>query len=320
MARSLRIQYGGAFYHVTARGNEKKRIYFSNVDYEKFKYYIIRAQDKYQFLLHCFVLMVNHYHLVIGTPFANLNSIMHYINSSYTNYVNRKMKRSGHLLQGRYKAILIDHDSYLLEVSRYLHLNPVRAGIVQRPEDYPHSSYGSFIGKRSGEIICRDFILRMVSQHEKKAIQVYRHFVEHAMGTHLDNPLKKIYGGVIAGEDSFITDVLEKVAKPDLSDDDIANRRALRSQYTPDEIVEKLSLILNVGKNTIVNGTIRNYRSMAIYLMKQYTGLTNKEIGRIFGNLSYSGVSKVCRRFEEKINKDGPLRRKVMAIMSNVKG
>jgi len=323
MARSLRVQYNGAFYHVTARGNEKKRIYFSNPDYEKFKYYINRAQDKYQFLLHCFVLMVNHYHLVIETPFANLNSIMHYINSSYTNYVNRKMKRTGHLLQGRYKAILIDHDSYLLELSRYLHLNPVRAGIVQRPEDYPHSSYGSFIGKRSDGNICRDFILRMVSQHEKKAMQAYRNFVEHAMGTNLDNPLKKIYGGVIAGEASFITNVMGKLAKLDLSDDDIANRRTLRLRYTPDEIMEQLSLILNVDRDTIVNGTMRDYRSIAIYLMKKCTGLTNKDIGQIFGKLSYSGVSKVYRRFEEKIGKDSSLRKKVMEIMeimSNVKG
>jgi REP element-mobilizing transposase RayT len=320
MARSLRIQYDGAFYHVTARGNEKRRIYFSNADYEKFKYYINRAQEKYQFLLHCFVLMVNHYHLVIETPFANLNSIMHYINSSYTNYVNRKMKRSGHLLQGRYKAILIDHDSYLLELSRYLHLNPVRAGIVQRPEDYPYSSYVSFIGKRSDENICRDFILGMVSQHEKKAMQAYRNFVEHAMGTHLDNPLQKIHGGVIAGERSFVTNALGKLAKLDLSDDDIANRRALRSRYTPDEIMEKLSLIWNVDRNIIVNDTIRGYRSIAIYLMKKYTGLTNKEIGQVFGNLSYSGVSKVYRRFEEKIGKDRSLKKKVADLMSNVKG
>jgi putative transposase len=171
MARPLRIQYSGAFYHVTARGNEKKRIFFSNADYEKFKYYVSMAQDKYGFFLHCFVLMINHYHLVIETASANLNSVMHYINSSYTNYVNRKMERTGHLLQGRYKALLIDHDSYLLELSRYLHLNPVRAGIVQKPEDYPHSSYGSFIGIRKAEGVSRDFILGMISQYENKAMK-----------------------------------------------------------------------------------------------------------------------------------------------------
>ena len=96
------------------------------------------AQEKYGYLLHCYVLMTNHYHLIIETPRANLSSVMHYINSSYTNYINIKKRRSGHLFQGRYKAILIDRDSYLLELSRYLHLNPVRAKMVERPEDYPY--------------------------------------------------------------------------------------------------------------------------------------------------------------------------------------
>ena len=127
MARPLRIEYEGAFYHVTTRGNEQKKIFFSNSDYEKFKHYLKKSQEKYGYLLHCFVLMTNHYHLLIETPKPNLNRVMHYINSSYTNYINIKRKRSGHLFQGRYKAILIDRDNYLLELSRYIHLNPVRA-------------------------------------------------------------------------------------------------------------------------------------------------------------------------------------------------
>lgn len=320
MARPLRIQFSGAFYHVTARGNEKKRIYFSNADYDKFKYYVDKARDKYAFVLHCYILMINHYHLVLETPSANLNSIMHYINSSYTNYVNRKMKRSGHLFQGRYKAILIDQDIYLLELSRYIHLNPVRAGMVQRPEDYPHSSYGSFIGKRKDESVYRDFILKMISQNGKKAMQNYKSFVENAIGEKLDNPLKKIYGGAIAGGDLFIKKVLSKLENLDLTKSDIANRRELRSQCRPEEIISKLSSVLKVDRDKVVNGRIKDYRSIAIYAMKKYTGLANKEIGQIFGNLSYSGVSKVYRRFEEKIEKDSSLKRKVMEIMSNVKG
>ncbi len=320
MARPLRIQYSGAFYHVTARGNEKKRIYFSNADYEKFSYYISRAQDKYGFILHCFVLMMNHYHLVIETPSANLNSIMHYINSSYTNYVNRKMKRAGHLLQGRYKALLIDHDSYLLELSRYLHLNPVRAGIVQKPEDYPYSSYGCFIGTRKAEGVARDFILGMVSPHGEKAMHAYKHFVNNAIGAKPDNPLKRIYGGVIAGEDSFIKKILGRLTDVDLTRSDISNRRALKSATAPEEIIDKISIALNVDRDNIVSGKIRNYRSMAIYIMKNCTGLANREIGKFFGNLSCSGVSKVCRRFEEKIGNDRSLRKKVADILSNVKG
>jgi REP element-mobilizing transposase RayT len=319
MARPLRIQYNGAFYHVTARGNEKKRIYFSHSDYEQFKYYLRKAQGKFDYLLHCFVLMVNHYHLVIETPNPNLHKVMHYINSSYTNYVNKKKKRSGHLLQGRYKAILIDQDSYLLELSRYIHLNPVRAEMVLRPEEYPYSSYVSFIN-RGDDIVYRDFILRIISKNEKEAIQNYKSFVEEAIGEKLDNPLNKIYGGAIAGGDLFVKKVLRRLRNVDLDKGEISNRRELKSIYRPEEIIEKISLVLNVSRDGIVNSEIKDSRAIAIYLMKKYTGLTNREIGHIFGNLSYSGVSKVNRRFEKKIQKDSSLKRKVLEIMSNVKG
>ena len=107
MARPLRIEFEGAFYHITARGNERREIYESRSDYEKFKEYIKGAQEKYCFILHAYALMTNHYHLIIETPKANLSKIMHYINGSYTTYFNARRKRSGHLFQGRYKALLV---------------------------------------------------------------------------------------------------------------------------------------------------------------------------------------------------------------------
>ena len=126
MARPLRIEYEGAFYHVASRGNDQRKIYSAKTDYEKFESYLRDAQDKYGYLLHCYVLMTNHYHLLIETPNANMSKVMHYINGSYTNYINRRRNRSGHLFQGRYKAILVDRDSYILELSRYLHLHLVK--------------------------------------------------------------------------------------------------------------------------------------------------------------------------------------------------
>ena len=99
MARPIRIEYRGAFYHVTARGNERKRIFFNKADYQKFKEYVSGAQDKFNLFLHCYMLMTNHYHLILETPEGNLTKVMHYLNGSYTNYVNRRRRRSGHLLQ-----------------------------------------------------------------------------------------------------------------------------------------------------------------------------------------------------------------------------
>ena len=159
MARPLRIEYPGAYYHVTARGNERKRIYFNKNDYLKFREYIEDAEEKYGCLLHVYVFMTNHYHMILETPQANISKVMHFINGSYTNYINKKRDRSGHLFQGRYKALLIDRDNYLLELSRYIHLNPVRANIVDKPEEYINSSYRSYVGNRKDDIVHHDQIL-----------------------------------------------------------------------------------------------------------------------------------------------------------------
>ena len=181
-----------------------RRIFFGKGDYDKFKEYLQEAQNKYGYRLHCFVLMTTHYHLLMETPNANMSKVVHYINSSYTNYINRKRNRSGHLLQGRFKGILVDQDSYLLELSRYLHLNPVRAKMVDRPENYGYSSYLSYVSKNCEAIVTRDLILGMISGEERKAPKMYREFVERGMNEELKNPLSAVYGGVILGGKAFI--------------------------------------------------------------------------------------------------------------------
>ena len=141
MGRPLRIEFPGAHYHVTSRGNEQKDIFKSKADREQFLGYLESAVSRYGAVIHAWCLMTNHHHLLLETPLANLSQIMRHINGAYTNYFNTKRKRVGHLFQGRYKAILIEADAYLLELSRYIHLNPVKAKIVSRLEDYPWSSY-----------------------------------------------------------------------------------------------------------------------------------------------------------------------------------
>ena len=141
MGRPIRIQYPGALYHVTSRGNERRDIFMDGDDRRKFLGIISDYHDRYGIVLHCYVFMDNHYHLVLETPLGNLVKVMHGLNSSYTGYFNRRYARTGHVFQGRYKAIVVDKDAYLLELSRYVHLNPVRGGVVNRPEKYAWSSY-----------------------------------------------------------------------------------------------------------------------------------------------------------------------------------
>ena len=322
MARPLRIEYEGAFYHVSSRGNEQKDIYQLPSDYERFKGYVHEAQQKYGFLLHGYVLMPNHFHLVVETPQANLSQLMHYISGSYTTYFNRRAKRSGHLFQGRYKAILIEHDRYLLELSRYVHLNPVRAGLTQLPEDYPYSSYSSYVSPEAERIVNRDLIWSMVSRDEDAAARRYRDFVNDALGLPAQNPLRKVYAGAILGSDAFIRESLKRMEGADLDRKDIAHRKALHRSHGVDDIMAAVALHCSVTGEDIMQKK-GLYRNMAIYLTKKHTGLTNRQIGEIFGNIGYSGVSRVHERFGERLSKDRALADavdRIEASLSNVKG
>ena len=322
MARPLRIAYEGAFYHVTARGNERKNIFLSRRDYEKFLSYLTEAINKYGILLHAFVLMANHYHLILETPNANLSSFMHSLNSAYTTYFNIKREQSGHLFQGRYKAILVDADNYLLELSRYIHLNPVRAGIVGRPEDYPYSSFRVYIFPKEETVVLRDLIWRMISREGKKAPKQYRKFVESALTQKPKTPFEKVYGGVILGGESFIREVLQHLNDQSLRSKETSHRRALTSATSDiGEIVHLLSMYFKVPKEKVI--TSSPYKGYAVYLARKHTPFTNSEIGEYFGGITYSAVTKIGTRLKERMKDDEKVKgeiRSLEEILSRVKG
>lgn len=322
MARPLRIAFEGAFYHITARGNERKKIFLSHRDYEKFLSYLTDALHKYGVILHAFVLMTNHYHLIIETPKANLSSFMHSLNSAYTTYFNIKRERSGHLFQGRYKAMLIDVDNYLLELSRYIHLNPVRAGLTGRPEDYRYSSYRAYIFPKEEALNFRDLLWNMVGKGEKDGPRSYREFVETGLREQSKNPFREVYGGVILGGKGFIQEVLQRLNDQEIQKKEIAHRRALES-IAPD-IDEIMDLVCNqfkISKEKIQ--TTSPFKGYAVYLVRKHTPLSNTEIGRYFGGIGYSTVTKIGTRIKEKMYKDRKLREEIMKIeeqLSRVKG
>ncbi len=178
MARPLRINYPGAFYHITSRGNERKPVFKSNIDREKFLEYLESATLRYNAVIHAYCLLDNHYHFLLETPSGNLPQIMRHINGAYTTYFNIKRKRSGHLFQGRYKSILVDIDEYAKELSRYIHLNPVRAKIVEKPEEYKWSSFQDYIGLRKPYgWLARNFILGYFNDNTLVAQKEYKNFV-----------------------------------------------------------------------------------------------------------------------------------------------
>lgn len=322
MARPLRIVYEGAFYHITARGNERKKIFLTRKDYEKFLSYLTDALHKFGMVLHPFVLMANHYHLVVESPKANLSSFMHTLNSAYTTYFNIKRGRSGHLFQGRYKAFVIDKDHYLLELSRYIHLNPVRAGMAERPEEYPYSSLRPYLFPKEESIVFRDLIWDMISKERKKAPQRYRDFVESALLEKPRNPFEKVYGGAILGGRAFIKEVLQRLNDQNLGSKEISHRRVLASTTSDiDEIVQLLSKHFRVPKEKV--NTSSPYKGYAVYLARRHTPFSNSEIGGYFGGITYSAVTKIGTRLKERMEEDRELRADIKGLeetLSRVKG
>lgn len=314
MARPLRVEYEGATYHVTARGNERKKIFNSGRDYDKFIEYVTDAREKYRFLLHAYVLMGNHYHLIVETPEGNLSRVMHYINSSYTTYTNIKRKRCGHLLQGRFKAILIDKDSYLLELSRYLHLNPVRAKIVDTPQAYRYSSYQAYINDNGADLIHTETILGMMSGKGNKARKRYRDFVDAGINCESKNPLKNVYGGMILGDEIFIRGILQRLKYNEVSGEEVSNRKDLRRRLEPQEVLNAVSTYFRLSGDEVLSDRRSSARKAFVYLLKKYAAIGNREICEMVGCTSISAATKICRGLEQTLEKDATLRKAVKTL------
>jgi REP element-mobilizing transposase RayT len=208
MARPLRIEYPGACYHVMSRGNERRAIVRDDADRHKRLDWLRRTVETYDWRLHAFVLMNNHDHLFVETPLANLSAGMQFLNGSYTSYFNRRHRRSGHLFQGRYKAQLVEEEAYYLEVSRYVHLNPVRARCVERPEQYRWSSYpGYHNSRRTRAWTTYEKVLGEFGRDPKKARAAYRQFVAAGVQEKPVSPFSQAFGGVVVGSETFIARV-----------------------------------------------------------------------------------------------------------------
>ena len=321
MGRPLRIEYPGALYHVTSRGNERRDIFLDDSDRRKFLDILEDYHDRYGILIYCYVVMDNHYHVVVETPQGNLLKVMHGINSGYTGYFNRKYGRAGHLFQGRYKGILVERDAYLLELSRYVHLNPIRARMVDRPERYKWSSYPGYIWKRK-EVLWVEYVwvLSQFGSNRERSKKKYREFVSKGMQETNNNPLRDLYGQVILGREKFVEKTKGLLKGKEVSQE-IAERKRLIDQPKAEDILSAVASKFEMGIDILKGKGARNNKAkkMAIYLIKRYSGLGNQEIGELFGGIHYSAVSKSSARLEREMAENRSLRKLVEDIISHVK-
>ncbi len=310
MARPLRIEYPGALYHVTSRGNEKKDIFRGIKDREKFLSYLSSAWERYGAVFHAYCLMSKHFHLMVETPLGNLSRIMKHINGSYTTYFNLKHKRVGHLLQSRYKAILVQADTYAAELSRYIHLNPVRAKMVPSPEKYRWSSCNLYLEGKTPPWLSTSLVLGYFGREDEDRRRNYRNYLFEAIDKESRNPLANSVASTILGTDDFVRDIREKYLGEKESDRDLP---ALRDLSRGPEVTE----IKALSEDAFPENE-RLARMAGIYLCWRFSGAKLKEIGGLYG-ISESGVNRACHRFENMMERDDDLRESLMGLTEKLK-
>ncbi|HUF17986.1 MAG TPA: transposase [Thermoanaerobaculia bacterium] len=253
MARPLRLDYPGAVWHITSRGNERKNIFRSDADRRLFLEFLADAVRRYGWLVYSYVLMSNHYHFVVETPVPNLSRGMQWLNGKYAQRFNKRHKRVGHLFQGRFKGFLVEKDLYLNEVLRYVVLNPVRAGMVSRPEEYRWSSYRATAGYcASPGWLATDRVLDRIHPDHEQARQSYREYVDERL-TDPRSPWENLVAQLYLGSEAWIEKMREVIeAKPRSDEHPQAQRTPLQPPMAT--IIEAVAETFHVDSDLIRHG------------------------------------------------------------------
>jgi len=331
MARALRIQYPGAYYHVTCRGNDRKRIFGDDKDRNEFLKLLENSLDVYRVNLYSYVLMSNHFHFLIQTPAGNLSEFMRHFNVCYTGYYNYRHSRSGHLYQGRYKSFLVDVDNYLLEVSRYLHLNVVRVYNLKTAsldekinllESYKWSSLPGYISKNKIEKFVKyDLILSLSGSRAS-----YYKFILEGLNKDIKDPFKGIKNGGILGGDKFLKKIKKEYLEYGSKREQPIYRELKSGTIKPEDLINEAAKYFNIKKEEFLikqgDGIKRGILGELLY---KYSKLKQKDIGKILGNIDYSAVSKLRIRLKKKMEENGEIKkqfkeleRKIIGKLSNV--
>lgn len=280
MARPLRVEYEGALYHITSRGNAQQDIYVDDEDRDSFLEVLAVVVDRFNWICHAYCLMSNHYHLLVETPDANLSRGMRHLNSVYTQRFNRRHRRVGHVLQGRFKSILVERESHLLELARYVVLNPVRAGMVRSVRHWPWSSYRSTAGQEQPlPLLTTDWILAQFGDDPKRATANYRKFVRKGRGVGVWDQLR---GGILLGSEDFVGDLA-----PQLHDATLQTEILRRERFVARPSLEDI----------FTRCSTKDARNAGIYEATRIHGYRLSELEAYLG-LHYSTISRIASRVD----------------------
>jgi REP element-mobilizing transposase RayT len=314
MARPLRLAFAGGVYHVTARGNERKAIVRDDPDRARFVDTLAAMVDRYRVRCHAWVLMTNHYHLLLETPSPNLSPALRYLNGVYTQAFNRRHRRVGHLFQGRFKAIVVEKDAYLLELCRYVVLNPVRAGVVTTPRAYPWSSYRSTAGLTEAPSWLRvDWVLEQFGHRRSAAQTQYRQFVVEGIRQPA-RPWAQVVGQVYLGSEAFVRRVQQHGA-PRGEDREIPLSQRQPCWLSPEAVLRRVAQGYGVRVGDLVRPTRRpsEARQVALYGLRRWAGEALPAIARRMG-IGYSAVSRRVSAVAQRLAEDRGLRARLAAL------
>jgi len=317
MARQPRVEYPGALYHVITRGNQRQKIFYDDRDRRKYLEILWRLKKVHSFRLHAYVLMLNHVHLLLETgAVGRLSRIMQRLSSGYTQYFNGRHRLAGHLFQGRYKAILCDKDSYLLELSRYLHLNPVRAKMVEDPGKYAWSSYGGYIGESRGQSwLDTQEVLHQFSRNVSEARKLYRKFVLEAIGEGHREEYYEVLDGRFLGDREFAEEIKAKAESPGY----------VRIKIKAEAFLKAACGVFNKKREEVRGAGKERERVRAreaiCYVGRTRTELSVKSLAAALG-VDGTCVSRSVSRVESKLAEDKGMKKavdEIVAVIENGK-
>jgi len=321
MARAWRIEYEGALYHVLSRGNEKQDIVLSDDDRRLFLATVGEMAERFDIDLFAYVLMDNHYHLLFRTNQANLCRSMQWFGATYTKRLNLRHNRVGHLFQGRYKNMLVQNNAYLLQLSYYIHRNPLRAGMVRRLADYKWSSYRAYAyGKSQPKWLNTNVVLSQFI-NVKDQYQAYRENMQKYSNEE-QRVWEDLRHGIFVGSEKFV----EKIKKrylPDIPHAELPHQKQVIKDVNIETVLSKAAGILKCDMDLFrnlsrISKSNKPDRDLLIYIAWQLGVATNQQIGEKFG-LTYSAVSQRVSVIKEMLNKDKELKRKYTHIKSLIK-